>query len=232
METRQISQDPRVKQTPERNSTMVANENHPDRIPFGALIPVRLIGSVFTLQNTGRSSGRGSDAYVRLELTRPIEGKGYNYPAGTVFVGNIRSDEAARAFVSIVGLIDPISGAFVKCVGDLLGSDGASGIIGQRKSTTGNWSRLLRGLKDTASSVVSSVGSLRGGSTIVFSDQIRRGTGSVGEKVSETFLQKNNRDSFVAVSAGTTGYILITELPATSTNIGANDIDRREADPK
>jgi hypothetical protein len=68
-------------------------------IPFGTLLPVRLVGSVYTLKNAG--------GVVRMELTRPVEGKGYSYPAGTVVVGNARGGESARAFVTIIGLIDP-----------------------------------------------------------------------------------------------------------------------------
>jgi len=36
-------------------------------IPFGTMLPVRLIGSIYTLRNSG--------GFVRMELTRPVEGK-------------------------------------------------------------------------------------------------------------------------------------------------------------
>ena len=66
-------------------------------IPFGALLPVRLVGAIYTLRSSG--------GVVRMELTQPVEGKGYSYPAGTTLIGNLRGGESTRAFVSVVGLI-------------------------------------------------------------------------------------------------------------------------------
>lgn len=116
------------------------------RIPFGTLLPVRLLGAIYTLRNSG--------GVVRMELTQPIEGKGYSYPAGTTLVGNVRGGESVRAFVTVVGLIDPVSGELVRFTGELMGTDGASGIDGERKRVTGTWTRFFRGLKDTAGSVL------------------------------------------------------------------------------
>lgn len=177
-------------------------------IPFGTLLPVRLTGSIYTLRNAG--------GYVRMDLTRPIEGKGYKYPAGTQLVGNVRGGESTRAFVAVVGLIDPASGEFVKFSGDLLGSDGATGIAGRRRNLTGKWTRLLNGLRDSAASVIGSVGSLKGGSTVILSDQVRRGSSSIADEVSGSVTNGNGQTTFVEVAAGTTGYVLVTELPQAS----------------
>lgn len=215
---------PKTKQedTPEKPPIKVSQGERPNPIPFGTLLPVRLTGSIYTLRNAG--------GHVRMELTRPIEGKGYKYPAGTLFVGNVRGGESTRAYVSVVGLIDPTSGEFIRFSGDLLGSDGASGVEGRRRNLTGKWTQLLRGLKDAASSAVGSIGSLRGGGTVILSDQVRRGSSSVADEVSGAVLNGNDQNSFVEVVAGTTGYVLVTELAQASVNPAS--LDEKEVGQK
>lgn len=179
------------------------------RIPFGTLLPVRLVGSIYTLRNSG--------GFVRMELTRAVEGKGYAYPAGTMIVGNVRGGESVRAFVTIVGLIDPVSGELVRFSGDLLGRDGASGIDGKRRNLTSQWSRFFRGMKDTAASVLGSVGALRSGGTVILSEPIRRGTESVTGDLSGSILKNKREDTFLEVAAGSNGYVLVTGLPENAT---------------
>jgi hypothetical protein len=190
-------------------------------IPFGTLLPVRLVGSVYTLKNAG--------GVVRMELTRPVEGKGYSYPAGTVVVGNARGGESARAFVTIIGLIDPASGELVKFSGDLLGKDGASGIEGKRRRLTSQWSRFFNGLKDTASSVLGSVGALRSGGTVILSEPIRRGSESMSEEVSNALVESGKETIFIEVPAGENGYVLVTDLPdASSATTGKSKSEAAE----
>lgn len=177
-------------------------------IPFGTLLPVRLVGSIYTLRN--------SSGLVRMELTRSVEGEGYSYPAGTTVIGNVRGGESTRAFVTIVGLIDPVSGELVKFGGDLLGTDGASGIEGKRRRLTSQWVRFFNGLKETASSVLGSVGALRSGSTVFLSEPIRRGSETMSEDLSDALLKNGKEDSFLEVSAGANGYVLVTDLPNAS----------------
>lgn len=178
------------------------------QIPFGTLLPVRLIGSIYTLRNSG--------GFVRMELTRAVEGKGYAYPAGTMIVGNVRGGDSVRAFVNIVGLIDPASGELVRFSGELLGRDGSSGIEGKRRNLTSQWSRFFRGMKDTAESVLGSVGALRSGGTVILSEPIRRGTESVTGDLSGAILKNEREDSFLEVAAGSNGYVLVTGLPENS----------------
>jgi len=192
----------------EVSRTSLPEPSRPAQIPFGTLLPVRLVGSVYTLRNSG--------GFVRMELTRPIEGKGYSYPAGTMIVGNVRGGESARAFVTIAGLIDPISGELVRFSGELLGRDGGSGIEGRRRNLTSQWSRFFRGLKDTAASVLGSVGALRSGSTVVLSEPIRRGTESMSEDLSGALLKNGKENTFLEVAAGSNGYVLVTGLPENS----------------
>jgi len=180
------------------------------QIPFGALLPVRLLGAIYTLRNSG--------GVVRMELTQPIEGKGYSYPAGTTLVGNVRGGESTRAFVTVVGLIDPVSGELVRFTGELMGTDGASGINGERKRITGKWARFFRGLKDTAGSLLGSVGSLRSGGTVILSEPLRRGSERLSEDTSQSLFGSEREDTFLEVLAGTSGYVLVTQLPEASTS--------------
>lgn len=179
------------------------------QIPFGTLLPVRLVGAIYTLKNSG--------GVVRMELTQPIEGKGYSYPAGTTLVGNVRGGETIRAFVTVVGLIDPVSGELVRFTGELMGTDGASGINGERKRITGKWARFFRGLKDTAGSILGSVGSLRSGGTVILSEPLRRGSERLSEDTSQSIFGNEREDTFLEVMAGTSGYVLVTQLPEATT---------------
>lgn len=183
------------------------------QIPFGTLLPVRLVGAIYTLRNSG--------GVVRMELTQPIEGKGYSYPAGTTLVGNVRGGESIRAFVTVVGLIDPVSGALVRITGELMGTDGASGISGERKRITGKWARFFRGLKDTAGSILGSVGSLRSGGTVILSEPLHRGAERMSEDTSQSIFGNEREDTFLEVTAGTSGYVLVTQLPEAATTTTA-----------
>lgn len=197
------------------------SESAPPRpeIPFGTMLPVRLIGSIYTLRNSG--------VFVRLELARPVEGKGYSYPAGTMIVGEVRGGESVRAFVNIVGLIDPVSGELVRFSGELLGRDGASGIEGKRRNLTSQWSRFFRGMKDTAGSVLGSIGAFRSSGTVILSEPLRRGTESMTEDLSGAILKNEREDTFLEVAAGSNGYVLVTTLSDNSAD--ASGGRKREA---
>ena len=205
--------------TPVQNASSATLASDPKKarssgqIPFGTLLPIRLIGAIYTLRSSGGA--------VRMELTQPIEGKGYSYRAGTMLIGNLRGSESTRAFVSVVGLIDPASGELVKFSGELMGPEGASGIQGNRKRITGKWARFFRGLKETAGSILGSVGSFRSGGTIVLSEPLRRGSERLSEDTSESLFGTEREDTFLEVLAGTTGYVLVTQLPESTTSMTA-----------
>jgi hypothetical protein len=203
----EVSPKPEVAQV---SKTELSGPLQPAQIPFGTLLPVRLVGSIYTLRNSGGT--------VRMELTRAIEGKGYFYPTGTMIVGNVRSGEAVRAFVTITGLIDPVSGDLIKFGGELLGRDGGSGIEGKRRNLTSQWVRFLQGMKETSASVLGSVGAIRSGSTVVLSEPIRRGAESMTGELSESISPKRDENTFLEVAAGASGYVLVTGLPEISTN--------------
>lgn len=185
-------------------------------IPFGTLFPVRLLGAIYTLKDSG--------GIVRLELTQPVEGNGYSFPAGTMLVGNLRGGESLRAFVSIIGLIDPKSGELVKFSGELMGTDGASGLSGKRKNITGSWTRFFRSFRETAGSVIGSVGAFRSSGTVVISDSLGRGSEKLSEATAQSLFENRRENTFLEVLAGTNGYVLVTQLPAAGTNVTATKV--------
>lgn len=170
-------------------------------IPFGTLLPIRFLGAVFTL--------RASGGLVRMELTRAVSGKNYSYPAGTILVGTLRGSEYKRAFVSVVGLIDPKRGGLVKFEGEVMGGDGASGVGGRRRKIKSAWSRVLSGLREVGASAVNVIGSRRSGGTVVISDSQTRASGVLSQELGGA----GNSGEFIEISAGTNAYILVTDLP-------------------
>lgn len=176
-------------------------------IPFGTLLPVRLLGAIYTLRTSG--------GLVRMELTRPVSGKNFAYPAGTILVGTLRGSEYKRAFVSIVGLIDPESGGLVKFTGEAMGGDGASGFVGRRRKVKSAWSRVLAGLRESAAVAVNAIGNRRsGGGTIVISDSTAKASGALSKEFSALVGGGGRKsDEFVEVAAGTNAFVLVTDLP-------------------
>ena len=189
------------------NSTILPRENavstNAATIPFGTLLPVRFLGAIFTL--------RASGGLVRMELTRAVSGKNYSYPAGTVLVGTLRGSEYKRAFVSVVGLINPNTGGIVKFEGELMGGDGASGVIGRRRKVKGAWSRVLAGLREVGASAAGVIGSRRSGGTVILSDSSTRASGVLSQELGG--LTHGDSGEFVEISAGTNAYVLVTDLP-------------------
>lgn len=182
-----------------RNSA-ISNESA-NLPPFGTLLPVRFLGAVFTLQ--------GSGGLIRMELSRTVRTGGFSYPAGTVLVGRLRGSELNRAFISVFGAIDPKSGKLVKFEGDVIGTDGASGVVGQRKSVKSWGTRFLNALREVGGQTVNVLSSRGGrGGTIVLG-----GNGGISNEVSSVIRGNNSNDSFVVVKAGTEAYVLITDLP-------------------
>lgn len=181
------------------NAASVTAEAAP--IPFGTLLPIRFLGAVFTL--------RASGGLVRMELTRAVSGKNYSYPAGTLLVGTLRGSEYKRAFVSVVGLIDPKSGALVKFEGEVMGGDGASGIVGRRRKIKSAWSRILGGLREVGASAVNVIGSRRSGGTVIVSDSQTRASSMLSQEIGGV----DRSGEFVEISAGTNAYVLVTDLP-------------------
>ena len=177
--------------------------------PFGSMLPVRTIGGLYTLR---------SGALARLELTRDMVGNGWSMKRGTILVGNTKGGEYDRAYVAIIGFIDPESGKFVKLGGDVLGGDGAAGLKGKSRQLDSRWTRILSQLGNAALSVTTAALGGRGNGTVIISD----GAGSsllnpVSEELNGVFggpSDRNRRAGFVEIVAGTPGYVMVTDLPA------------------
>jgi hypothetical protein len=170
---------------------------------FGSMLPVRSLGVIYTLRSGG---------LVRFELTRDVNGKGWFLPHGTVLVGALRGSEYDRAFISLVGFIDSESGRFVKISGDVLGSDGGTGVRGKRRKMSSGWSKVFGKLGEASLSIAGSLASSVGRRPVIITDAF----GGAGSRVTSEFdgvLLNKDRNTFVEVAAGTACYVMITELP-------------------
>lgn len=172
---------------------------------FGSMLPVKSLGVLYTLRSGG---------LVRFELSRDVKGKGWSMAKGTVLVGVSRGAEFNRAFVSLVGFIDAESGQFVKVGGDLLGSDGGTGIRGERREISSRWSKVLGKMGEASLRVTESLAGSVGRRPIVVTDAFGSYGGRVMNELDGVLTGKDrDRNSFVEVGAGSQGYIMITDLP-------------------
>ncbi len=169
--------------------------------PFGTMLPVRTQGVIFTLRN---------NSYARLELTRDSSGQGWSLPKGTVFIGRTTGSESDRAFVNVIGYIDPRENKLVKITGDVLGNDGATGIPGKSMGVDRN--RLKQTLRRVASSGLQVAGLMSGalGRGTVILD---RSGYPMPDDVRGLSGRRDEKNSFVKVQAGESAYVMVADLP-------------------
>jgi hypothetical protein len=176
--------------------------------PFGSMLPVRTIGGLYTLR---------SGAFARLELTRDMFGNGWSMKRGTILVGTTKGGEYDRAYVAIIGFIDPESGKFVKLGGDVLGGDGAAGLKGKSRQLDSRWTRILSELGNAALSVTTAALGGRSNGTVIISDGARSSLiNPISEELNGVLgglSDRNRRAGFVEIVAGTPGYVMVTDLP-------------------
>jgi hypothetical protein len=174
--------------------------------PFGTMLPVRTQGVIFTLRN---------NSFARMELTRDCAGPGWSFPKGTILVGRTSGGEYDRAFVSVIGYIDPRDNKLVKLSGDVLGADGAAGLPGKRMGVDRN--RLKQTLRKVASSGVQVggmlAGALTGRGTVVIEGARYRLTNPITDEARGMLGNGNDRNSFVKVQAGQAAYVMVADLP-------------------
>ena len=175
----------------------------PSLLPFGAMLPVRSLGAIYTLRSSG--------GVVRFEVAYDKRGTGWFMPKGTEIVGVVRGSDGDRAFITMTGFIDPASGKLVRLAGDMLGGDGASGLRGQKKRVTSRWSRFLSGLRDAGVGALGTLATGVGRGPIIISD-VYKGGGGVATEISGV-LGGRDSDSFVVLKAGATGYAYVTQMP-------------------
>jgi hypothetical protein len=140
-----------------------------------------------------------------MELTRDVGGPGWKLQRRTVIVGTLRGGEFDRAYVSVVGYIDSASGRLVTFGGSLLGADAGDGIKGERRSVTGRWSRVLGALAERGYNLAQTALGRNNGATIVLSQS--------GAPEINALSGNDDRREFVAVKAGSMGYVSVTDLP-------------------
>src|SRR5262249_52495029 len=163
---------------------------------FGAMLPVRTLGAIYTLR----------PGLTRLELTREIRGEGWLLKKGTVLIGRQQGSENDRAYITLVGFIDPASGRLVKLAGDVLGADGAPGLQGKRRQISSRWSRVL-GRAANAAVSLGQAALTRGGGVNVYLPN------AISPEIQSLSPSTISRREFVEVSAGATAYALVTDLP-------------------
>jgi hypothetical protein len=169
--------------------------------PFGAMLPVRTLGAIYTLRQS----------MARLELTRDLRGQGWNMKKGTILIGQLQGSQVDRAYVSLTGFIDPDSGKLVKLSGDALGADGAPGLRGKRRRISSRWARILS--RAATAAVTLGQAALSRGGTIV------NVPGVVSPELQGLDRSAVDRGEFVEIPAGATAFVLVTDLPKEATGV-------------
>lgn len=169
---------------------------------FGAMLPVRLLGVLYTLR-TG--------ALARLELMRDIRTQQGQLKRGTVLVGNVAGGDLDRAYVQIKGFIEPESQRFIKLEGEVLGSDGGAGLRGKRRRVSSPWLKVLDRTAQAGTQIATSIFGRQNSSVIIASDPYGTYRTTSGQDV----LASRQDRAFVEVPAGAVGFVLVTTLPKT-----------------
>ncbi|MCP9496882.1 MAG: hypothetical protein MSG64_20890 [Pyrinomonadaceae bacterium MAG19_C2-C3] len=186
--------------------------------PLGTMLPVRTLGTIYTLR---------TDSYVRMQLTRDVGGSGWSLKRGTQLYGTLRGSEfeAGRAYIALIGLVDPDTNRLIRLQGNLLGSDGTDGLKGKKHNLNSGWSRAL---KIAGAGVVDALGGVAGtlGRRPVYVGDIY---GYGAPRAYSPLLQelngiayRNGRGGFVEVPAGTTGYLLVMTSPREMQGVDAD----------
>lgn len=202
--TQPVSLPPQLRAEPPSPSARI--ETSVVKPPFGLMLPVRTLGALYTLR-------QGSLA--RFELTRDVRGEGWIMRKGTVLVGLNRGSEYDRAYIAVVGFIDPESRRLVKLNGEVLGSDGGAGLRGRRHRVSGRWSRALSRVGASAIGVAGTLAnSLGRGPVIIAAPDSYRLADPVTSEISGLLAERTDRQQgFVEVDAGTVGFVMVTDLP-------------------
>jgi hypothetical protein len=173
---------------------------------FGTMLPVRTQGVIFSLRN---------NSYARLELSRDCQGEGWSLPKGTLLIGRVSGSEYDRAFVNVLGYVDPRTNRFVKMTGEVLGNDGGSGMLGKRVVVDRN--RLKQTLGKVASSGLQvagmMAGALTGRGTVVVNGAGYRVLRPMTDEAGRVVSGGDEKRSFVKVEAGQPGYVMVADLP-------------------
>lgn len=168
---------------------------------LGTMLPVMVLGAVYT---------HGLDNLVRLRLNRDIAGEGWAFKKGTLFVGKVKGGFGDRAFVDVIGYLDTDgTPQLVKLEGQVMGSDGGSGLKGEKKRVVPIMGRVLDRLLGAGTQIASSALN-RGGSPIIIQQS----------DFSQYQQSESGQRFFVEVPAGAQAFIMVSEIPGS--NISGN----------
>jgi hypothetical protein len=174
--------------------------------PFGSMLPIRTMGALYTLR----------PSLARFELTRDVRGQGWQMRKGTTIIGQQQGGEYDRAYVSLVGFIDPESKRLVKAQGEVLGADGAPGLQGKRRQISSRWARVLGRMATSAVSLGQAALSRGNSTTVVL-------PGAIAPELTPSVASSRE---FVEVSAGTPAFVMITDLPKEAQGVDADSLAR------
>ncbi|MFN2513624.1 MAG: hypothetical protein ABR568_19665 [Pyrinomonadaceae bacterium] len=202
------SQTANLNQVPKKAISIDASKTKaPAVLPlFGTMLPVRTQSVIFSLRN---------NSYARLELARDCQGDGWSLTKGTLLIGRVSGSESDRAYISILGYIDPKTNRLVKMTGEVMGSDGGSGIQGKRVVVDRN--RLKQTLSKVASSGLQvagmMAGALTGRGTVVLNGAGYRVLNPITDEAGRIGNGGESKRSFVKVEAGQPAYVMVADLP-------------------
>lgn len=183
--------------------------------PFGTMLPVRTQGVLFTLRN---------DSYARLELLQDMKGSGWSIPKGTILIGKANGSEYDRAFITVIGYLDSKENRLVKMSGEVLGSDGGSGIQGKRVVIdSGGFKRALGKIASSGMQAAGLLASGFGGQrTVILDGAGNRVISPIADEASRLFGGANaDKRAFVKVEAGRPAYVMVADLPKARPTIDA-----------
>jgi hypothetical protein len=192
--------------------------------PLGTMLPVRTLGRVYTLRTS---------ALVRMQLTRAVEGKGWSLQRGTELYGTLQNSdfEIGRAYISLIGFIDPETKRMVRLSGSLLGSDGTDGLIGKKHKIGSGWGRALRiataGAVEAFSAAITNIGRRPIVVTDVYGYGSQRAMSPLMNELNG-LANGGKRSGYVEVPAGTSGYILVMTMPSEIKGVEANDLSNED----
>jgi hypothetical protein len=185
-----------------------SDQNNPSqrlvkRVPapnFGAMLPVRLMGVLYTLRQS---------SLVRLELVRDLKAGDWQLPRGTVFVGQTLGGDLDRAYLQIKGFIDPDTKIFTKLEGEVLGNDGGAGLRGKRRRISPAWIRVLDRTAEAGVQIATGMLNRRSSSVVIAADPY----GTYRSASDADVSRSDQNRTFVEVPAGTSGFVMVTTLP-------------------
>ena len=217
-ESSSANPDNRSGSTPARTERITESVPLP---PLGTMLPVRTLGTVYTLRSEG---------YVRMQLTRAMSGQGWSLPRDTELYGVVRGSdlEVGRAYVQLIGFIDQRSGKLVRLQGSLLGSDGTDGLRGRKHSLNSGWSRALKvagaGVVEALSTVAAGIGNRPVYVGDVYGYSAPRVTSPLMWEINGLAYRQGHA-GFVEVPANTAGYVFVMTPPREIQGVDAGDVN-------